>query len=321
MGTSARDAHPSAWHAPVVITLDVESRGLRGLDDFWPVRDFLASLYPITPAGTVWDVRRWDGSIWHSDPPGLAPERAERSRLWVTPGGRVVAAAMNEGGRQIHPHVHPAFGNLLAEVIAWSEGAATTAGDDRVLLHVWSHDEATRRVAVERGYLESDGCEVLRSLRLRRAVALPAPAVPDGYAVRTTGSETDHQAIADLLNAAFGRTFHTAVDLANFASRAPSFRRDLDLVAEAPDRTLAAYAAVCWDSCNRRAIFEPVCTHPAHRQRGLAKALMLEGMWRARDRGARVIDVGTGDMDPANVLYASLPFGEVYRGRYWEKAL
>jgi len=299
---------------------DVSSRPLRQPDDFWPVRDFLVALYPITPPGTVWDVRRWDGAIWHSDPPGLAPERAERSRLWVTPGGRIVAAAMNEGGRQIHPHVHPAFGHLLGEVIAWSEEAARPAGDDRVLLHVWSHDDATRRVAVERGYQQSTGWEMFRSLRLG-AAALPAAVVPDGYTVRTAGREADDQAIADLLNAAFRRTVHVAAHLANFHRWAPSFRRELDLVADFGDGTLGAYAALCWDSCNRRAIFEPVCTHPAHRRRGLAKALMLEGMWRARDLGAKVVDVGTGDMDPANALYASLPFTETYRGRYWEKAL
>ena len=298
----------------------VSSRPLRQPDDFWPVRDFLGALYPITPPGTVWEVRRWDGSMWHSDPPGVAPERVERTRLWVTAGGRIVAAAMSEGDRQIHPHVHPAFGHLLAEVIAWSEEAAAAAGDDRVLLHVWDHDEPTRRIAVERGYQQSTGWEVLRSLRLGTAV-LPAPVVQPGYTVRATRREADDQAIADLLNAAFHRTIHRAADLTNFHRWAPSFRRELDLVADPGDGTLAAYAAVCWDSCNRHGIFEPVCTHPDHRRRGLARALMLEGMRRAHDLGAEVVDVGTGDMDPANALYASLPFSETYRGRYWEKAL
>ena len=92
-------------------------------------------------------------------------------------------------------------------------------------------------------------------------------------------------------------------------------------MAVAPDGTFAAYAAVCWDSCNRRGTFEPVCTHPDHRRRGLAKALMLEGMRRAQALGADVIDVGTGDADPANALYSSLPFDEVHRGRFWAKEL
>ena len=299
----------------------ISDRPIAFPDDVWPVRDFLSSLYPVAPRGTIWDVRRWDGSIYHSEVPGLDPERAARSRVWVTTGGRIVAAAMNEGGRQIHPHVFSEAGHLLDDVVAWAEGVAAAAGDDRCLLHVGDHDPATRLVAVARGYSETDRWEILRSMR-PMAVAPPSPVMPDGYVMRTTlDDDADHQAVADLLNAAFGRTIHRAVELANFTAWAPSFRRDLDLVAEAPDGTLAAYAAVCWDSANRRAIFEPVCTHPDHRRMGLARALMLEGMRRAADLGAAAIDVGTGDMDPANALYASLPFTEVYRGRLWAREL
>jgi GNAT superfamily N-acetyltransferase len=289
-------------------------------DDVWPVRDFLSRLYPLAPAGTVWDVRRWDGSIFYSPTPGLAPERAARSRLWVTGAGRIVAAAMSEGGHQIHPHVDPEAGHLLEEVIAWSEEAAAAAGDDAVLLTVWDHDAATQAVADARGYRETGRREIVRSLRA--GAAPPEPTPPAGYALRPTRDEAgDHQAVADLLNAAFGRTSHTAAEHATFARRAPSFRRDTDLVAEAPDGSFAAYAALCWDSCNRRATFEPVCTHPDHRRRGLAAALMLAGLRRAIGLGAAVVDVATGDADPANALYASLPFAEVYRGRVRERPL
>ena len=304
-----------------MLAMDALQRDLRGPDDFWPVRDFLASLYPTSPAGSVWDVRRWDGSIWHSDVPGLAPERAARSRLWVTAGGRIVAAALSEGDRQIHPHVVPGFDDLLGEVVGWAEDAARAAGDDRSLLHVWDDASTLHDLAVDRGYAETDHWEVIRSLKLAHAM-LPSEPMPNGYTMRTTRPEhADHQTVADLLNAAFGRNFHLAADLANFTAMAPSFRRDLDLVAVAPDGTFAAYAAVCWDSCNRRGTFEPVCTHPDHRRRGLAKALMLEGMRRAQALGADVIDVGTGDADPANALYSSLPFDEVHRGRFWAKEL
>jgi len=48
---------------------------------------------------------------------------------------------------------------------------------------------------------------------------------------------------------------------------------------------------------------------------------MLEGMRRAGELGALVIEVGTGDMDPANGLYASLPFSETHSGRFWAKDL
>jgi mycothiol synthase len=293
----------------------IRERPIRYPDDALPVRDFLVRLWPLAPAGSVWDVRRWDGSLFHSETPGLAPERAARSRLWVEDAGRIVAAAMSEGGPQIHPHVAPEAPELLEDAVVWAEDAA---GDDGVLLSVW--DEATQRLAVARGYRETDRWEVIRLLRLD-APTPPPPGLTPGYVLRTTRDDrSDQRGVADLLNAAFGRTIHTAAEVANFTHLAPSFRRETDLVAEAPDGTLAAYAAVCWDDPpNRHAIFEPVCTHPAHRQRGLAKALMLEGMRRAAELGAEVIEVGTGDADPANALYESLGFDETYRGVMWER--
>lgn len=288
-------------------------------EDFWPVRNFLSELYPLAPAGSAWDVRRWDGSLFYGATPGLASNSAARSRLWLTGTGRIVAAAMSEGGPQIHPHVHPEAVQLLDEVLAWSEDAAAAAGDERVLVHVWERDDATRLATVARGYRETEGWEVIRSLRVG-AASLPEARVPAGYTLRETRDEAaDHQAIADLLNAAFGRTFHHAAEHATFARLSPSFRRETDLVAGAPDGSVAGYAAVCWDERNRRATFEPVCTHPEHRQRGLARALMLEGMHRATGLGAVVIDVATGDADPANALYASLPFTQTRRGLFWAR--
>jgi GNAT superfamily N-acetyltransferase len=296
-------------------------RPYRGGDDFWTVRDFLTELFPLVSPRVTWDVRRWDGSNCHSLERGLPADRAERTRIWEDEGGRVVAATLHEGGPQLHPHVHPAYRHLADEVVAWSEATAARLGDDRVLLHVWDSDLVLRRVAEERGYAVTDEWGIAWLARPGRW-PIPEPAVPDGYVMRQTlPGAADDEAIAVLLNAAFGRTFHHADEHRAFAANAPSFRRDLDLVAVAPDGSLAAYAAVCWDGANRHAVFEPVCTHPDHRQRGVARALMLEGMRRARDLGAATIGVETGDLDPANALYGSLPFAEVYRGWMWKKEL
>lgn len=127
--------------------------------------------------------------------------------------------------------------------------------------------------------------------------------------------------VAALLNAAFGRSVHTAAEYRVFATRSPSFRHDLNLVAEAPDGSFAAHAGLTLDEANRHGIIEPVCTHPDHRRHGLAQALMLDGLRRLRDLGAATCDVETGDMVPANALYRSLGFTEEYRGHRWRRDL
>jgi ribosomal protein S18 acetylase RimI-like enzyme len=125
--------------------------------------------------------------------------------------------------------------------------------------------------------------------------------------------------MAGLLNASFGRTVHTAAEYRTFATRSPSFRHELNLVAIAPDRSFAAHAGFTLDEANRHAIIEPVCTHPDHRQLGLGSALIGEGLRRLRDLGAATCDVETGDMIPANALYRSIGFTEEYRGHQWRK--
>lgn len=62
-------------------------------------------------------------------------------------------------------------------------------------------------------------------------------------------------------------------------------RPELDLVAVAPDGRFAAYVGIPYDEFNQRGIFEPVCTHPDHRQKGLAKVLVQEGLHRLKAHG------------------------------------
>jgi ribosomal protein S18 acetylase RimI-like enzyme len=295
------------------------SRPYRDEGDFWAIRRLVTELSGIQPPGRTWDVRRWDGRYFYSTEPGFDERTLARLRVWES--GGVVAALLSEGGRELHPHVHPDAAGLEEEVLAAGEELAAAAGDPEVGVLCYAYDVARRRILEGRGYAPTDDWGVIRLLRFGRQ-PLPEPEVAPGYRIRTTrDDDADHEGLAGLLNAAFGRTTHHAGETRGFQANAPCFRRDMDLVAEAADGTLAAYAAVCWDEANRAGIFEPVCTHPEHRQRGLAAALMKEGMRRARAAGAVRIDVETGSMDPANALYDSLGFAEEHRGFVWRKAL
>jgi hypothetical protein len=54
------------------------------------------------------------------------------------------------------------------------------------------------------------------------------------------------------------------------------YRRDLDLVAIAPDGVIAAFCTIWFDDVTRSAYFKPVATVPAHSRRGLGKAVLTE---------------------------------------------
>lgn len=187
-------------------------------------------------------------------------------------------------------------------------------------IYVYEYDALRQQILTARGYEKLSYGGMCRHMRLG-AQPLPVPEMADGYTLRTTDPAdlADCQRIADLLNAAFGRDFHNAQEYQHFAQYAPCFRRDLDLVMVAPDGSFAAYIGVPYDDANRRGIFEPVCTHPDHQRKGLARALMLEGLHRLRAIGALDATVDTGDAVPANAFYTAMGFTEAYRGFAWRK--
>ena len=75
----------------------------------------------------------------------------------------------------------------------------------------------------------------------------------------------------------------------------------------APDGELAAFCTVWFDDVTRTAAFEPVGTHPAHRRKGLGKALLAEGLRRVERLGATLATVGSYS-EAAGALYASAGF-------------
>jgi len=94
---------------------------------------------------------------------------------------------------------------------------------------------------------------------------------------------------------------------------APLYRRDLDLVAIAPEGEIAAFCTIWFDDVTRSGYFEPVATVPARQQRGLGRAVVTEGLRRLQRMGATTAFV-SGYSTAANALYRSVmgPDHELY---------
>jgi ribosomal protein S18 acetylase RimI-like enzyme len=89
----------------------------------------------------------------------------------------------------------------------------------------------------------------------------------------------------------------------------PGYDPNLDVVAVAPDGTLAAFC-ICWvDKVNGIGIFEPVGTRPSFRRMGLGRAVMVEGLRRMKACGVHTAMVTTGGSAvEAQGLYESVGF-------------
>jgi ribosomal protein S18 acetylase RimI-like enzyme len=190
-------------------------------------------------------------------------------------------------------------------------------------LYVWAPDQDRARgdLLGRRGYTKRDRPEV----QWRRSLAAPLGdvAVAPGYTIRSLGDGLE------LLERCYasGLGFHEgdlsyAVDNRNDPTwyrniqTAPLYRRDLDLVAVAPDGAIAAFCTLWFDDVTRSAYFEPVATVPAHRRRGLGRAVMGEALRRAQRMGATIAFV-SGAGPAANGLYRAVMGPQYDRYERW----
>lgn len=305
----------------------ITDRPFGGEDDWWRVRELLLDTVPLALPGFNWDVRRWEGSRYHNADLMFDTPFWQSIHLWETAAGKMVGVAHTDGPGDAALQVHPDYRALVEDaMIDWTEAHVRTAYEDdparqRTDYYVFDYD-APRRLRLEaRGFEQLPYHGVMRRMRIGPLLP-PTPSLAAGYTLRTTDPHNldDCQRIADVLNAAFERDFHSAPEVHNFVTRAPCYRADLDLMALAPDgTTLAAYVGVLYHPDVRLGVFEPVCTHPEHQRKGLARALMLEGLHRLRALGATAVTVETGSRVPANRLYQAVGFTEEFTGHVWRK--
>lgn len=285
-------------------------------DDFWRMRDFLRRVYLLNGRREFsWHVCRLEYARWHTLINIANLTLADVATLWEE-AGEIVAFAMPDGRRgEAHLCVDPTRRSraLEEEMLGLAEAQLTEVRNDGSRrLFVWAPEGDTLRegVLVEWGYVRDDWPEH----QWQRDLSAPIPDAPlaPGYTLRALGDGLE------LLERCYasGLGFHqgdirVAVDNRDDPTwyrniqTAPLYRRDLDLVAVAPDGAVAAFCTIWFDDVTRSAYFEPVATVPAHRRRGLGRALLTEGLRRLQRMGALVAGVG-GYSPAANALYRSV---------------
>ncbi|WP_290060288.1 GNAT family N-acetyltransferase [Amycolatopsis solani] len=218
-------------------------------------------------------------------------------------------------GASLAHQVHPGHAPLIDEVIAWYD--TTASGLERAALPGAADEFALPRWAAHGYRTDPDALGDTGSwtqLNERDLTGVAEPALPAGYRFRTAreaGTAAAIQAHVD----AWAPTTYTAASYDGLR-HAPAYRDDLHILVEAPDGTMACSAIMWLDEANETAEFEPVGTHPGFRRRGLARALLLHGMRRARAAGARhatVACLGAPGHPRARELYYGVGFREVSR--------
>ncbi|HEY1644686.1 MAG TPA: GNAT family N-acetyltransferase [Streptosporangiaceae bacterium] len=218
-------------------------------------------------------------------------------------------------GAYLAYQVHPGHAGLADEVISWYDG--TAAGFERTVLPSAADESALRRWAAH-GYVTDPAAlgdaGSWTQLNERDLTDVERPVLPDGFRFRTASEAGPEAAVRAHLDAWAPSTY--SAQAYQGVRQTASYRGDLHILVEAPDGTMAASTIMWLDEANKTAEFEPVGTHPGYRRRGLARAMLLHGMHRARAAGAAHMTVaclGAPGHPRARGLYYSVGFRELSR--------
>ena len=246
------------------------------------------------------------------------PDGARRSACGEQAGSELVAAVHPEDPDEAYLEVAPGWVGIEPELLAFAEARwqlrHVGEADPPPLVAYASADDAQRTDLLSaRGYRDLGPREVLRAAALRSAPQ-SAPEV-EGYRLRVANlaDPADRRGLQEVTRLVFDVSFDdAAIDLEARMRTSHEY-----LLAEAAGGGWAAWCGV-WSSPEiGTGHFEPVGTHPDHRRRGLASAVMVMGMRRMRERGLRTAFVGTGYRSDANRLYESLGFSPMEILHQW----
>lgn len=268
---------------------------------------FLELCRSIDPVGGMWDVA--DIQWWWRD--GGYEDPARQLFLETEVDGEARAMVLlSEAYATFDYEVLPGLEetpeglNVFDAGLRWLEHLQTSQKVDRVEFFVHEDHTVFRRSAAEKGFKSLQKVYVQLALELETEQVAAAPG-DQSVLVR---SVEDRDFVGE-------KPPVIRTPARNFArvKQAPLYERDQHLVAVGGENGVMGECIYWVDGANAIGVFEPVETKPEFRRQGVARALLIEGLRRMKDKGVKIAKVSHySDNVPARRLYRSLGFREQF---------
>jgi ribosomal protein S18 acetylase RimI-like enzyme len=280
---------------------------------------------PLVP-GTVGDLEWWTAGG------GPDADWPAKIRLWERAGAVVGWGWLKAPGDLdwfVDPSLAAADERGLRELILdwWEEAAragraqlAATDATGPIELETWAGEGWSEEpILRDRGFRPT--ATSLSQYVQPLDIELDPPRVPEGYVLRHLRGPEEFPARVDAHRAAFAPSKLTVEKYALMPGL-DHYRFEHDLVIEAPDGSIAAFA-MCWvDPVGSIGEFEPVGTHPDHQRRGLGRVIMRAGLRLMREAGLRDALVFSDASNTASeALYRSAGFDRVAIHRQYRRTV
>lgn len=287
--------------------------------DYERISRFLVDAYEPADVLTNWLQPRWEYMHHH---PSIKGQPLERFGVAEDDGTIVGIVHFEESPTfayfQILPEYDHAKPLLFAHALANLGGYSFTFERNILGLYVDDFDTTLQRLATENGFEKVPRFAEDHSRYLLDR-PLPPVELPPGFRLQSLADENDLEKIHRVLWRGFdheGAPPESGIAERDEAQQTPGFRKDLTIVAVAPDGTYASYAGIWLVPENRVAYMEPVATDPDFRRMGLGRAVVLESLRRAAALGATVAWDG-----PVLSFYTAIGFRQMFRTDLWVRDL
>jgi GNAT superfamily N-acetyltransferase len=296
----------------------VKMRTYERLQDFELVGDFLVRHYHPDNRDGNWLQPTWE--YMHSHP-ALDASALDRIGIWEDAGVIVAAVHHESEPGEAFFQVHPNYAHLKAEMLDYAEkrlfGRSET-GWRTIWAFVNDIDPQFEALVRSRGYTRAPDHDRPLS-RFTIPDPFPEITLPGGFRLRSLQEDNDLFKIDRVLWRGFsheGEPPPDSIEGRRTMQSGPNFRKDLNIVVEAPDGPFVSYSGTWFEPINHYAYVEPVATDPDYRRRGLGRAAVLEGIRRCGELGATVAYVGS-DL----AFYRAIGFVKIHTSHCWTISL
>ena len=297
--------------------------------DFLRVRDFLVANYRTFEKPVNWDLVRWNYARYFCAPmlgawglgeeaekePDISGKKSKEAirfwegsiGIWETDSEKNSEEGSEEGGEIVgvvcpdeyvpwHPAFgqaslqrHPEYEHLLPKMLEYAE--RTFVGKGMTRIYVGEPDKALQKAAMARGF-ERDEKPYMHYMEFNLE-SIPESRLPDGYRFVTMAQNNDLEKRREVFGLSFRHPdpndwpiLYSYQEL----QKAPDYHKELDIVVEKPDGKWGACTIAWFDSYNKMGTVEPVGAV----QLGMGREVVMEGLRRLRDLGAKVAHMDSG---------------------------
>ena len=287
--------------------------------DYDRVAQFLIDTYRPGDRHDNWLQPRWEYMHYHPLFDESLRTAFSSTGVWESDGTIVALVHFEHRPGKYFFQVHPDFVHLKSEMLEYAEAHLSVEAPDRkrrVAVWVNDFDAGLESILSERGYHSVEGVKDSWSI-FEICDPFPSIKLPYEFRLQSLADENDLSNLHRVLHRGFDHPGEPPAD--GLAGRkrmqsAPNYRKDLNIVAVAPDGAYVSYCGMWQDHVNRVAYVEPVCTDPDYRRMGLGTAAVLEGVKRCGAEGAIIATVGSDQP-----FYMSMGFRRLFDINLWAR--